>query len=224
MGDYDRKPKEPASPYLRLKSKGDSVRIRIAASPYRELKVWPAEGGEPPLDVVMTGNLSSGQWATLMSDPNFNVNEVFHFLVIDRADGGAKVFTTTGGVYGKVRQFATDAEWGDPKSYDLTITRTEQPGKNYYEVVPSPNKSDLTPAELQKIDGLKVADMLPAALPASSPQPDDFDDNVELEALPWEKPITPAPKAPTEEKKPEKLDEVVPVDDDTEPDLDNIPF
>lgn len=182
MGDYDRKPKESSGIFLRLKSKKESCRVRIVAAPLREPKVW-IEGEREPMKAEDVTKLTAGQWATVMRKPDYRVAEVFHFLVIDRADGTAKIFTTTGGVYGKIRDFATNDEWGDPKQYDLTITRTEQPGKNYYDVVPSPAKSAPSSAELGLIDKLDIAKFLPAARLASEPQADDIDDNTEPEPL-----------------------------------------
>lgn len=233
MGDYDRKPMEPPSQFLRLKSKGESVRIRIASSPFRELKVWPAVGNEPPLKSEVLADLSSGQWMRLMSNPDYNVSEVYHFIVIDKADGAAKIFTTTGGVYGKVRDYATNTEWGDPKGYDLTITRTENPGKNYYEVVPSPNKSDLLTSDLLKVEAIDIRAKVASALPASDPQPDDFDSNVTQEMLPWEQGTpsfqTTEPAAVSNTPAPEPSKPIVPdviIEDigDEPINLDDIPF
>lgn len=186
MGDYDRKPMEPPSQWLRLKSKGDEVRFRIAGRPLRELKVWPAEQGGKPLDTDVTRDLTPGQWFNIMSNPDWSVSEVFHFLVIDRSDNTAKIFTTTGGVYGKIRDYATNPEWGNPMGYDLTVKRTEAPGKNYYEVTPSPNKSELMKSDLAKVDALDTSKLLASARPASDPQPDDFPKEISRERLPWE--------------------------------------
>ncbi len=185
MGDYDRKPMEPPSQWLRLKSKGDEVRFRIAGRPLRELKVWPAEQGGKPLETIVTQEFTPGQWFNIMSNPDWSVSEVYHFVVIDKADNNAKIFTATGGVYGKIRDYAQNPEWGNPMGYDITVKRTEVPGK-YYEVEPSPNKSDLMQSELAKAKMLDLNKMLPVARPASDPQPDDFAENISRERLPWE--------------------------------------
>lgn len=232
MGDYDRPPREPASQFLRLKQKDQQIKIRIASRPYREMKVWPASPGEAPLASETVMALSTGQWAKLMADSDWNIQETYHFGVIDRSDGAAKVFTTTGGVYGKIRSYAEDPEWGDPRTYDITVTRTEKPGPSYYDVKPSPNKTDLMESELAKVSKMDLLKLVPNAIPASEPQPDDIDDTVELEPLPWDAPITAgstvaaaAVGEPQPEKPPEKLDVVI---EDVEPDkpvnLDDIPF
>lgn len=187
MDAWDRKPKEPASQFLRLKNKDEQVRVRIVAAPLRELRVYPAGGTkQPPLKSDLLTGLTKGQWVSLMRNPEYDVSEVFHLLVIDRADQQAKVFTTTGGVYGKIRDYAKDPEWGNPTGYDITIRRTEKPGPGYYEVTPSPNKSDVTAGELDKVDKLDIAKMLPNALPANEEQPDDNVEDVKPEPLPWE--------------------------------------
>ena len=229
MGDYDRKPMEPPSQWLRLKSKDQQARIRIAAAPYRELKVWPAgEGKKQPIAAEMVQNLTPGQWMTVMRDPNFDVNEIFHFAVIDRADGIAKIFTTTGGVYGQVKSLAEDPEWGDPKQYDITVTRTEQPGKNYYSLLASPNKSQLTSEELAKVDGLNIAKRLPAARPAAAPQPDDFGQDTRSEPVSWissEGPAAPAQSWDNPAPQQQQNTDIVIEDIGDEPiNLDDIPF
>jgi hypothetical protein len=94
--------------------------------------------------------MTPGQWMSAIRDPNWNVSENYHFPVIDRADEMPKIYTATGVVYGQIRKYATSKDWGDPRSYDITITRTEAPGR-YYEVMPSPNKTDLMKSELEKV-------------------------------------------------------------------------
>ena len=224
MGDYDRKPMEPPSQWLRLKGKGVEVRIRIASRPLRELKVWPMEAGSKPLEAALTHDFTPGQWMSIMSNPDWNVTEIYHFLVIDRADATAKIFTTTGGVYGKIRDYATNPEWGNPMGYDLTVKRTESPGKNYYEVTPSPNKSDLMKSDLEKLKSIDVPKLLPNAAPASEKQPDDFDAGISPEPLPWDQPQRPA-AVPAQADPPKTNDAAFNQILEDEPvNLDGIPF
>lgn len=183
MGDWDRKPKAAPGVWLKLKAKDEQVRIRIAASPYREVQIWPEEKGQR-IDAKIVNSFTPGQWISVMRNPDWNVSELYHLMVIDRADGQAKIFQASGAIYGKIREYATNPEWGNPTNYDITIKRTEKPG-SYYDITPSPNKSDLLINELNLIDAIK--DKLPeSALLASEAQPDDIDENVPPEPLPWE--------------------------------------
>src|SRR5579875_2334418 len=133
MGDYDFEPTSTRSSFLRLKSKGESVKIRIASKPYREPKVWK-EGERAPMKDENAAKLTEEQWARIMGDPDYNVTEVFSWVVIDRKDGQAKIFSGAPSVYKAIGALAKKEEWGDPSGYDIEITRTEQPGPSYYKV------------------------------------------------------------------------------------------
>jgi len=237
---WGRKPMDPPSVWLRLQTKGESAKIRIAGPPLREVTVWPAEPGNPPVDKQMVANFTSGQWLRIKGHPDYRVAETFALLVIDRADGNAKIMRVSGSVYGKIREFAIDPEWGNPMGYDITITRTEQPGKAYWDVKPSPNKTDLMQSELDKVNALDTQKLLPDAWPANDPQPDDFDRDTTPEDLPWEKTLVPQtaqqdaelrgqaePKAgvPTTPPHQRHGDVVIEdIDEDKPVNLDDIPF
>src|SRR6185437_9067953 len=99
MDDWERKPKDAPSIWLKLKTKGEAAKFRIAAAPLREVTVWPAEGGKP-LDDATVGSLTPGQWATLMRSPEWEVREGYVLLVIDRLDGAARIFRVSATIYG----------------------------------------------------------------------------------------------------------------------------
>lgn len=221
MDDWGRKPKEPTSVWLKLKAKGDKVRIRISTRPYREVQVWPSERGGNRVDQEMVNSFTPGQWVSIMRNPDWQVSEVYHLLVIDRSDGLAKIFQASSAIYGKIRAYAQDPEWGNPMGYDITIERTEKPG-TYWEITPSPNKTDLMNSERNLVDTL--VDKLPAgAIPASDPQPDDIDENTPPERLPWE--WDQAPITNTLDPQPVKTNDVVIEDIGDDPiNLDDIPF
>lgn len=185
MGDWDRKPREAQGIWLRLKAKKDEARIRIASAPYREVQVWPTEKGGKRLDQSIVNALTPGQWLTIMRDPTWQVSETYYLLVIDRSDGQAKIFQTSGAVYSKIRDYAMNKEWGNPMGYDITIERTEDPGKSYWKVTPSPNKSSLLAGELELAETL-IDKLSASTLPASDPQPDDVADGVDPQPLPWQ--------------------------------------
>lgn len=247
---WGRKTKEMPSVWLKLKSKDENARIRIAAPPLREINVWPADesAARKPMDAVTQNSLTEGMWMSLMRNPEWRVQEQFVILCIDRADGGAKIMRIAPSAYEKIQNLVNNPEWGDPTTYDITITRTESPGKAYWDIAPSPNKSLLTAAERGLIDKLDLAKLLPSALPANVPQPDDIDENTPPEPLPWEEqrlpartatpvPITLAPQASAAPAEPapapyvdpgpapgQKLDDVIEDIGDEPINLDDIPF
>lgn len=117
---YDFEPTTGNGIYLRLKNKGDRVKIRLVSKPIHYKKEF--QGKEM---------------------------DKFAWLVIDKTDvtnPRVKGFEAGVMIYKSIKDFATNPEWGDPTQYDFTIERTEEAG-NYYTVVPSPNKMPLTEDE-----------------------------------------------------------------------------
>ena len=235
MDDWDRKPKESASVYISLKSQGETAKVRIGAAPLRFVTVWPAgaQKGAKPLDEAMVANFSSGQWMSIMRSPDWEIRETYVLLVIDRMDGNAKVFKVSGTVYGKIRDYAKNPEWGAPAGYDITVTRTETPGKAYWDVTPSPKTPILT-SEVDKVRALDVAKLVPTALPANVPQPDEIDEITAPEPLPWEQHVpvatpsfqqaAPAPAIDPAPAAPFVPDDVIEDIGDGPINLDDIPF
>jgi hypothetical protein len=212
MSDYGYEPKTAPSIFLRLKSKGDKVQIRIGSSPYREPKIWRAEGNQPPMRDEDMVRLTEEQWKVIYRDPQYNPGEVFHWKVIDRDDEKAKIYTGGTMIYKAVKKYADTPGWGDPRGYDIVVERTEQPG-NYYEITPLPNKSPLTDREQNILESLNLQEKLPAARHINATQIDhisDFDGPSEPEP-----PVGGAPK---------QVDDVV-IEDISGPiNLDDIPF
>jgi hypothetical protein len=228
MGDYDREPQKAPSQWLKLKGKDEEVTIRIIAPPIREPQIWLADrDGSPPVKGEVVAKLTKGQWATIMREPIFNISEIYYFVVIDRADGKAKIFQTTSGVYGKVRDYAQKDAWGDPKRYDISITRTENPGKNYYEVMALPDKSDPTDTEKAFVPALfeMLKENKPAARLAAKEQVDDIDENTVAEALPNElQVVVDFAKGSDDKKKTDEAPDTVTDLGDEPVNLDDIPF
>jgi hypothetical protein len=118
---YEYEPKSN-SPYLRLKSKGDQVKIRLVSDPINFLEDYKGES-----------------------------QERFAWIVIDRADETIKGFKSGVMIYKAIKRYAQDEDWGDPTKYDFTIVRTEEQG-SYYTVTPSPKMSSITAEEKTKIE------------------------------------------------------------------------
>lgn len=117
---YDYEPKSNSA-YIRLSAKGQSAKIRLLTEPTHFQEEFEGK-----------------------------VFDKFAWLVLDRADGEIKGFKGGSSIYKQIKSLATNEDWGDPKNYDLTVTRTEEK-PNFYTVQPSPNKTPLTQEEEVKI-------------------------------------------------------------------------
>jgi CRISPR/Cas system CSM-associated protein Csm3 (group 7 of RAMP superfamily) len=127
IAGYDYIPESSGGNFLTLKKKGDACKIRLVSTPIHYQKEW--EGKK---------------------------REKFAWVVIDRADGKAKVFTSGVSVYLTIKGYAENEDWGDPTKYDFTITRTEESTANYYRIVPSPNRSGLSEEEIAEIERANI--------------------------------------------------------------------
>lgn len=105
--------------YLRLKDKGEKVRLRLVSEPIHFQDVLPGKGEDGGDKIV---------------------NKTAWLAIHKFTEGGKptkKVVCFQSGpmVYGLVKDLAEDPDWGDPKLYDIEVTRTEEKGK-YYTVLP----------------------------------------------------------------------------------------
>ena len=136
--DYGFKPVTSGGAFLSLKTKGDTIKIRLVSTPVHYQREWQGQ-----------------------------LKERFAWLVLNRnadnPDEAVKIFSAGVSIYLTIKGYAENEDWGDPIMYDFTITRTEESTANFYRVVPSPNKTKLTAGELalikeSKIDLLKVVE------------------------------------------------------------------
>lgn len=173
QGAYDREPMKAPSKFLKLSDKGEVVKLRLLSEPYREPRVWNESTKKfTDREVVMT--YSPDDWLRVLREPDYTINEVYYWVVKDRDDNRTKIFTGTAGVYKKIKKYAETIEWGDPTQYDLVITRTEQPGSNYYTVEAMPNKGNPTQEELAQATAMDIKAEIPIARRNSEDQIDDI--------------------------------------------------
>jgi hypothetical protein len=124
------------SVFLNLKNNGDACKIRIVSEP---IKFADSYQGKP--------------------------TERFAWLVIDRADQVIKVFKCGPDIWKKVTAFVKDPDWGDPMTYDLTVTRVGTSPSNFYSVTPSPvgkgplNEIEMAVVMASDIDLAKAVEM-----------------------------------------------------------------
>lgn len=121
MTGYEYEPKQN-SIFLTLKNRDDQVKIRLVSIPVHFTDEYQGKSFEN-----------------------------FAWKVIDRTTGEVKAFKANGSVYGKIKKLAEDEAWGDPQTYDLTISRPEEKGDDYFKVEPSKEKSSITDVEKEMI-------------------------------------------------------------------------
>lgn len=165
---YDADPPRGDSIYLRLKDKGETVRIRLVSEPYRFVDVIEDKGEKKP------------------------INKIGWIAIHKYMEGGKpqkKVVVFQGGpmIYGFVKDLAEHKEWGDPKLYDIEVTRTEQAGK-YYTVAALPKPmGPISPEEEQMVQDANL-DLIKLCTPkdgagagreqsgySTEAKPDDYD-------------------------------------------------
>jgi hypothetical protein len=81
--------------------------------------------------------------------------------VLDRATGEVKLLDHGNGVFNAIKAFALNPEYGDPRNYDITITKTDTKGQgNFqdikYSVTPARSNTPLTEAEKALYEEKKI--------------------------------------------------------------------
>lgn len=162
----------PSGPgnFLRLTDKGQQATFRLVSAPVRQLVIWKGEE-KRPIESEKVASLSEEQLDEVRSaknaenKPKYRLSEQFTWIVIDREDGKARYFTGTAGVYKKIKTLVENEKWGDPTKYDITVTRTQEPGNAYYDLMPDPEKSDVSDEEKELANELDLAETFPYAIP-----------------------------------------------------------
>jgi hypothetical protein len=106
--------------WLRLKEKGEKVRLRLVTPPCRYQDTFE----DKVTGVKETKRRVS--WLAILKE-----------VVNGEAVKRVVIFTNGPMVYGILKDLSEDENWGDPTTYDVTIERTEESGK-YYVVTPLP--------------------------------------------------------------------------------------
>lgn len=116
--------------YLKLE-KGDT-KVRIISKPISGWLEWVDKN---PIRTT----LEEGEPEA--TDPKNKPKKFVTFAVIDKKDDLVKILELTQqSVIKAIRALASNADWGNPFSYDITINRTGEDLKTKYTVTPSPKK------------------------------------------------------------------------------------
>lgn len=164
MDPYDHEPSSGGGGgYLKLKKKGDVANIRIASEPFIRLKIWDKDN-ESFMDAEEVSGLSTDELNDIKDNDSYKVSAEYSWVVIDREDKEAKVYSASPSIFSKIAQYKKNSKWGDPSGYDLEIVRTEKSPAEYYTVTPDPNKSKLTDRELELADAVNLPSMVKGAI------------------------------------------------------------
>jgi len=106
--------------------------------------------------------------------PHGKVKKKFIIHVLDRASGEVKLLDKGSAIFGKIQALALNAEYGDPREYDITITMKDTKGKgNFqdieYDVTPARSNTPLTEAEVALYEAKKV-DLAKLKAPKYTPE------------------------------------------------------
>lgn len=124
--------------YMKL-LKGES-RFRVLSSAIVGNEYWTTdkEGKRKPVRVPMGVKINTED---LESSDGDGIKHFWAFTVIDRADGEIKILELTQKSIQKlITSLVQDEDWGDPKQYDILITRKGDGMETEYTVNPKPAK------------------------------------------------------------------------------------
>jgi len=72
---------------------------------------------------------------------SYAIKHFWAFVVLDRKDAKVKILEITqASIMRQIEDLVVNEEWGDPKKYDITISRTGSGMETRYTVQPSPEK------------------------------------------------------------------------------------
>lgn len=138
--------------YLSLKEKGQKIVIRIASDPMYTNKHWLTGADGKNVAVVCTGEDCVYCGTKVAPTDRVKKTPLFAWIVLDRNDNNKpKIFKGGLSIAKDLKDLSNDSEWGDPTKYDVSITRTEEPGKGYYKTVPTRNSDPITEDEQKAI-------------------------------------------------------------------------
>jgi len=129
---YDAEVSSGGGLWLRLKKRGDKVRLRLCSSPCRYTETYTKDDGTEETKRKVS-------WLAIQKE-----------VVNGQPSKRVVVFQNGPMVYGILRDLDADEAWGDPRLYDISVERTEESGK-YYTVTPLPKPMGPISAEEQEL-------------------------------------------------------------------------
>jgi hypothetical protein len=186
--------------YLKLED-GQTVKVRIASEPviFESESEW---GGEKSLSTR------------------------YGWLVWNQDTRQPQILQQSARFFKQIAALAQDEEWGDPKEYDIKITRQGTGTETTYNVTPSSNRTSLVSEVKQQLDKIDLIEKIKASPFAQRVMwLSDFDDKQpeqESEGQGYQKAKAIAQDIKTHKDAPQ--DTVAELDPSEEINLDDIPF
>lgn len=161
--------------------------VRVFTSPYQFYVVWTVDASGQKRKVKSTGDINSCPLVKRgeKAQPRWYVG------VLDRDNGGKPSILEVGPqIFRQIVALSKNKKWGDPKRYDLNITRNPKGSQPLYVVTPEPPE-DLTADEkatikefMGRVDLVKMTEVPSAdeiletlGLPSDSSSPSTSVDN-----------------------------------------------
>lgn len=130
---------------------------------------------EPPVSEGLYHKFETGKTYTfrIASDPVCYISSyeaggkttdrmLYSWLVWNVTEEIAQVLKLPVTAYKQIAKYGADDEYGDPSNYNIRITRTGEGLKTIYEVIASPNKTDLMDIAPGAFDALEEIDLIEA--------------------------------------------------------------
>lgn len=159
-------PKSGSGDFLKL-GDGETVTLRIVSETYyRENLTIDGE-------LVKRGDYTDEQWAKMAQDPDIKKSDRFIWGVwVRKSDKDptktdkAMVFEVSPSIYNAVKALAADSDYGDPRKYDIKVTRR---GLSFndtkYTVIPGKNTDEISNDEGNAVLELEIERKVKGARP-----------------------------------------------------------
>lgn len=158
-------PKSGSGDFLKL-ADGETVTLRIVSETYYRENL-SIDG-----DLVKRGDYTDEQWKKMGDDPDVKKSDRFIWGVwVRKSDKDpqktdkAFVFEVGASIYNAVKALAADSDYGDPRKYDIKITRTGQLLETKYSVIPGKNTDDVSNDEGNAVLELDIERKVKGARP-----------------------------------------------------------
>ena len=156
MSEWDYEPKGGSSDYLKLED-GKTVTIRIVSETYYKRLVTDKQGS-----IIDTRDFTEDMFDQA-EGKGFAVRDRFVWGVWSRDEQAAKVFECGASIYSQLKTLAQDPDWGDPRGYDIKITRTGTGLDTKYAVMPGKNSDPISDEEGNAVLELDIEKMVKGA-------------------------------------------------------------
>ncbi len=145
--------------YLTLKNKGDKIVVRIASEPPVCInKHWMIGADGKNTAVNCTGEACVYCGENVPTPDKIKKTPLFAWVILDRNDGDTpKMYKAPYQVAKTLYELSLDKEYGSPINWDVTITRTEDPGSGYYRVIPRAVAAESKPITDEEKEAIKKA-------------------------------------------------------------------